>query len=113
MAPLCVSYIDFGAMGCKKYPMMITVRLPEGRQCRLTCSVLKGSGSIDQASVKENPAESAAGCVAVGKGERDGQPSEGGPIDPRQRRAVPKQLFSNDPSAWLLHRDMTASPEFG
>jgi hypothetical protein len=71
------------------------------------------SGGMDQASFKESPAEGAAGRVAVGKGERDGPPSEGGPVDPWQRRAVPKELSSHDSSAWLFHRGMTASPEFG
>jgi hypothetical protein len=86
--------------------------LPESRKNRLAGQVLKGGGGIDQASVKEHPAGYIADRGAVSQRERDGAPSEGGLVDPRQCRAVRKQLFLDDPPARLFDGDLPAPAEF-
>jgi hypothetical protein len=74
--------------------------------------MLQGSGGIDQASIKEHPAGCIADRSAVSKRERDGAPSEGGLVDPRQSRAVRKQFLLDDAPARLFHYDVPAPAEF-
>ena len=86
--------------------------LPERVKRRLTCQVLKGSRGVDQTPVKEYPSCGTIGCgSAIGNGELDGAPREGGSVFPWERRAFARQLLLDDSAAWLLHCGVTPSAE--
>jgi hypothetical protein len=75
--------------------------------------MLKASGSIDQASIKEYPTSQPNSRRPIGKSHRDGTTTEGQLIYPRQRRAALPELFLDDPSPGLVYQGITTSSEVG
>jgi hypothetical protein len=88
------------------------VEAAHGLDDRLSGQVLEGDEGVDQAAIEEHPTPRRS-ALAIRQGHGDGPPSEGDGIDPRQRRAVARQFFSDDPAPRLLDNRVTAPTQLG
>src|SRR5262245_39642393 len=92
---------------------MVTVSLTEPCQRRFACHVLKRGSGINQPSVEEHPAIRRARRRTVSKGDRYGTTCKRDRVSPGKSRPAPRQLFFDDPSAWLIYDCVAAFAELG
>ena len=91
---------------------MIAMRLCQPVKRRLTGQVMKGRRGVDQTPIKEYPSCGAIGRgAAIGNGEFDGSPREGGSVYPWECPAVDRQLLSDDAASWFFDRGVTPAAE--
>ena len=89
---------------------MIAVGAVQRLDHGLARQVFKRDGGVDQATIKEDPPLQRRGGAVI-KGHGDGPSSEGGRIDPRQRRAVARLFLGDDAPTRLFNHRMTATTQ--
>lgn len=107
---LMIDDMDFRPRRRQEHPAMIAVGAAQRLNHGLARQVFKRDGGVDQAAIKEDPTVQRRGGAVV-QGDGDGPSSEGGRIDPRQRRAVARLLLRDNAPAGLLDHHMTAATQ--
>jgi hypothetical protein len=113
VASLLVSSIYLLPGRCKEHPKIEPMALTKCDQCLLTGQMLKGNGSIDQASVKKYPPTERLGQETIGKSHIDQAPRERNSVAPWESRSVGLELLLHDSATRFLYDCMPATTEFG